>query len=91
MNRRYFFKSLASGLVAAATPTLFLPKLIKPVWRPLATPTPGMILYAAHLEKMLMAAKVEVAEYLRIDMLQRLEPIFREFQERQNAISAVWH
>lgn len=33
MNRRYFFKQLASGLVAAAAPALFLPKLIKPQWK----------------------------------------------------------
>lgn len=33
MNRRYFFKGLASGLVAACSPGLFLPKIIKPVWR----------------------------------------------------------
>jgi hypothetical protein len=35
MNRRYFFRSLASGLVAATAPQLFLPKLIKPAWKPL--------------------------------------------------------
>lgn len=33
MNRRYFFRQLASGLVAAAAPSLFLPKLIKPGWK----------------------------------------------------------
>lgn len=32
MNRRYFFSQLASGLIAAAAPALFLPKLIKPTW-----------------------------------------------------------
>jgi hypothetical protein len=32
MNRRYFFEKLASGLIAASAPTLFLPKLIKPQW-----------------------------------------------------------
>ncbi len=34
MNRRYFFRTLASGLAIAAAPDLFLPKLIKPVWKP---------------------------------------------------------
>jgi hypothetical protein len=34
MNRRYFFQALASGLVAASSPGLFLPKLIKPAWKP---------------------------------------------------------
>jgi len=34
MDRRYFFKALASGLVAATAPGLFLPKLIKPAWKP---------------------------------------------------------
>ena len=33
MNRRFFFRQLASGLVAAAAPSLFLPKLIKPRWK----------------------------------------------------------
>ena len=33
MDRRYFFKALASGLVAATAPGLFLPKLIKPAWK----------------------------------------------------------
>lgn len=33
MNRRYFFKQLASGLVAATAPGLFLPKAIKPEWK----------------------------------------------------------
>jgi len=32
-NRRFFFKQLACGLVAAVSPGLFLPKLIKPVWK----------------------------------------------------------
>jgi len=32
-SRRYFFRQLASGLVAAAAPGLFLPKLIKPGWK----------------------------------------------------------
>lgn len=32
MNRRYFFSKLASGLVAAVAPGLFIPKLIKPQW-----------------------------------------------------------
>ncbi len=36
MNRRYFFRTLASGLAIAAAPDLFLPKLIKPVWKPAA-------------------------------------------------------
>jgi len=34
LDRRYFFKALASGLVAAVSPELFLPKLIKPAWKP---------------------------------------------------------
>lgn len=33
MNRRYFFQQLASGLIAAAAPALFIPKLIKPGWK----------------------------------------------------------
>jgi hypothetical protein len=33
MKRRYFFQQLASGLIAAAAPALFLPKLVKPQWR----------------------------------------------------------
>ena len=33
MDRRYFFKQLASGLIAAVAPTLFLPKLVKPQWK----------------------------------------------------------
>ena len=32
-SRRYFFRQLASGLVAASSPGLFLPKLIKPGWK----------------------------------------------------------
>jgi len=32
-NRRYFLRTLASGLVAAAAPSLFLPKLVKPGWK----------------------------------------------------------
>ncbi len=32
MDRRYFLSKLASGLVAAAAPGLFIPKLIKPQW-----------------------------------------------------------
>ena len=35
MNRRYFFKALASGIAAVTSAELFLPKLIKPVWKPL--------------------------------------------------------
>lgn len=38
MNRRYFFQQLASGLVAAAAPTLFLPRLVKPKWKALREP-----------------------------------------------------
>lgn len=34
MNRRNFFRSLASGLIVAAAPQIFLPKLVKPVWKP---------------------------------------------------------
>lgn len=33
MNRRHFFHQLASGLIAASAPSLFLPKLIKPAWK----------------------------------------------------------
>lgn len=33
MDRRYFFKALASGLVAVTSPELFLPKLVKPQWK----------------------------------------------------------
>jgi hypothetical protein len=32
-SRRYFFRQLASGLAVAVAPDLFLPKLIKPVWK----------------------------------------------------------
>jgi len=38
INRRYFLKTLASGLVAATAPNLFLPKLIKPAWKVPCTP-----------------------------------------------------
>lgn len=31
-NRRRFFTQLASGLIVAAAPSLFLPKIIKPAW-----------------------------------------------------------
>lgn len=34
MNRRNFFTRLASGLFVASAPTLFLPKIVKPGWRP---------------------------------------------------------
>jgi hypothetical protein len=34
MNRRYFFNQLAGSLLAVAAPTLFLPKIIKPEWKP---------------------------------------------------------
>jgi len=33
MDRRRFFSQLASGLLVAAAPQLFLPKLIKPAWK----------------------------------------------------------
>lgn len=33
MNRRYFFHQLASGLIAASVPSLFLPKLVRPRWK----------------------------------------------------------
>ena len=33
MNRRNFFTQLASGIVVAAAPAVFLPKLIKPAWK----------------------------------------------------------
>jgi hypothetical protein len=33
MNRRYFFQQLASGLIAATAPMLFLPKIIRPGWK----------------------------------------------------------
>jgi hypothetical protein len=32
VNRRYFFRQLASGILAATAPALFLPKLTKPGW-----------------------------------------------------------
>lgn len=38
MNRRYFFKALSSGLVAATSAELFLPKLVKPSWKALRQP-----------------------------------------------------
>lgn len=33
MNRRHFFTRLASGLLVAAAPDLFIPKLIAPRWK----------------------------------------------------------
>lgn len=39
MNRRHFFRQLASGLVTVSAPSLFLPKLIKPAWRALIPDT----------------------------------------------------
>jgi hypothetical protein len=33
MNRRSFFTRLASGLVVMASPSIFIPKLIKPCWK----------------------------------------------------------
>jgi hypothetical protein len=33
MNRRLFFKKLTGVIIAASAPTIFLPKLIKPVWK----------------------------------------------------------
>ncbi len=33
-DRRSFFKQLASGVIAASSAGLFLPKLIKPAWKP---------------------------------------------------------
>lgn len=35
MNRRFFFANLAAAIVPIAAPGLFLPKLIKPSWKPL--------------------------------------------------------
>ncbi len=34
MKRRSFFKVIVGGLVAAAGPQIFVPKLIKPIWKP---------------------------------------------------------
>ena len=31
-NRRHFFRQLSSGLVVAAAPQVFMPKLTKPTW-----------------------------------------------------------
>jgi len=33
MNRRSFFTQLASGLVVASAPSIWVPKLIKPKWK----------------------------------------------------------
>jgi hypothetical protein len=33
MNRRKFFTELASGIVIASSPQIFLPRLIKPIWK----------------------------------------------------------
>jgi hypothetical protein len=33
MKRRYFFKTLASGIAVATAPSLFLPKTFRPVWK----------------------------------------------------------
>lgn len=33
MNRRHFFQKLASGILVAAAPNLFIPKLIAPRWK----------------------------------------------------------
>ena len=38
INRRSFFNRLASGILVATSAELFLPKLIKPVWKPLVLP-----------------------------------------------------
>jgi hypothetical protein len=38
MNRRKFFTNLAGIFVAASAPTIFVPKLIKTGWKPVAFP-----------------------------------------------------
>jgi hypothetical protein len=39
MQRRQFFRQLASGLIVASAPALFLPKIVKPKWKALADGT----------------------------------------------------
>ena len=69
MDRRHFFKHLASGLVVAAAPELFLPKLVKPSWR-ISRPRPDL--------KIIIGLDARRFESAIIDYQRRWEEVIRE-------------
>lgn len=41
-SRRSFFRQLAVSLVAISAPTIFVPKLVKPIWKSVAFAEPSL-------------------------------------------------
>lgn len=74
MNRRSFFKILASGLVVATSPQIFIPKIIKPVWKPLPTvlmPRPGL----GPFDRWIFPVIANMSETDVIDQLITIQPM----------------
>lgn len=77
MNRRKFFKQLASGLLVASAPSIFVPKLIKPVWKvPVHRINPDWI-----------DAPYEVSFWLLADMAPYRFPFYQKYLETTLSIN----
>jgi|PlaIllAssembly_1097288.scaffolds.fasta_scaffold632749_2 hypothetical protein len=71
MNRRGFFKILASGLVIATGPTIFIPKIIKPVWKPLVVPRASI----GNFDRWIFPIIANMSETDVIDQLVKVQPM----------------
>jgi hypothetical protein len=73
MNRRSFFKILASGLVIATGPQIFIPKIIKPVWKPLPILPPHGSL--GSFDRWIFPIIANMSETDVIDQLVQVQPM----------------
>lgn len=79
MNRRGFFEQLASGLLVAAAPTIFVPKLISPVWKPMRAALafrPDVYICVVDVTKLPgdWAANIMKAAGQTVEIIQRAHP-----------------
>lgn len=92
MNRRSFFQQLASGLVVGAAPSLFVPKLIKPVWKRTPLVKPGVFIYVCDMTHMPdgWAATVMESAQLTAEIFKQAHPNVRKYTKLKQNWTVEW-